>query len=77
MGEIGKASGALAVLGINVAMLLVGGSLTLAAQRGLPADELEKARHREPLDARVSRSRHSLEVYVLSANPGTAVASGA
>jgi len=35
MGEIGKASGALAVLGTNVAMLLVGGSLTLVVQRAL------------------------------------------
>jgi len=35
LGEIGKASGALAVLAINVAMLLVGGSLTLVAQQGL------------------------------------------
>ena len=35
VGEVGKASGALAVLGINVAMLLVGGSLTLAAQQAL------------------------------------------
>ena len=35
MGEIGKASGALAVLGTNVVMLLVGGSLTLVAQRAL------------------------------------------
>jgi uncharacterized membrane protein len=34
-GEVGKASGALAVLGINVAMLLVGGSLTLVAQQAL------------------------------------------
>jgi uncharacterized hydrophobic protein (TIGR00271 family) len=34
-GEIGKASGALAVLGINVAMLLVGGSLTLATQQAI------------------------------------------
>jgi uncharacterized hydrophobic protein (TIGR00271 family) len=33
MGEVDKASGALAVLGINVGMLLVGGSLTLAAQQ--------------------------------------------
>ena len=32
-GEVGKAAGALAVLGINVAMLLVGGSLTLILQR--------------------------------------------
>jgi hypothetical protein len=35
VGEVGKASGALAVLGINVAMLLVGGSLTLVVQRGV------------------------------------------
>jgi uncharacterized hydrophobic protein (TIGR00271 family) len=35
VGEVGKASGALAVLGINVAMLLVGGSLTLLVQRAL------------------------------------------
>ena len=35
MGEVGKASGALAVLGINVAMLLVGGSLTLVTQEAL------------------------------------------
>jgi uncharacterized hydrophobic protein (TIGR00271 family) len=34
-GEIGKASGALAVLGINVAMLLVGGSLTLVTQQAI------------------------------------------
>jgi uncharacterized hydrophobic protein (TIGR00271 family) len=35
LGEIGKASGALAVLAINVAMLLVGGSLTLMTQQAL------------------------------------------
>ena len=35
MGEVSKASGALAVLGINVAMLLVGGSLTLVTQEAL------------------------------------------
>jgi uncharacterized hydrophobic protein (TIGR00271 family) len=35
VGEIGKASGALAVLAINVAMLLVGGSLTLMTQQAL------------------------------------------
>ena len=35
VGEVGKASGALAVLAINVAMLLVGGSLTLLAQQAL------------------------------------------
>jgi uncharacterized hydrophobic protein (TIGR00271 family) len=34
-GEIDKASGALVVLAINVAMLLVGGSLTLVAQQAL------------------------------------------
>ena len=33
MGEIGKASGALAVLGINVALMVVGGTLTLVVQR--------------------------------------------
>ena len=32
-GAVGKAAGALAVLGTNVGMLLVGGSLTLIAQR--------------------------------------------
>ena len=35
LGEIGKAAGALLVLGINVAMLLVGGCLTLLTQRWL------------------------------------------
>jgi hypothetical protein len=35
LGEIGKASGALGVLAINVAMLLVGGSLTLMTQQAL------------------------------------------
>jgi uncharacterized hydrophobic protein (TIGR00271 family) len=35
VGEVGKASGALAVLGINVAMLLSGGSLTLVVQQAL------------------------------------------
>jgi hypothetical protein len=34
-GEVDKATGALAVLGINVGMLLVGGSLTLMVQRAL------------------------------------------
>ncbi len=33
VGEVDKASGALLVLGINVAMLLLGGSLTLLAQQ--------------------------------------------
>jgi uncharacterized hydrophobic protein (TIGR00271 family) len=35
VGEVGKALGALLVLGINVAMLLLGGSLTLVAQQAL------------------------------------------
>ena len=35
VGELDKASGALLVLGINVAMLLTGGSLTLVAQQTL------------------------------------------
>ena len=34
-GEVDKAAGALAVLGINVGMLLLGGSLTLILQRAL------------------------------------------
>jgi sorbitol-specific phosphotransferase system component IIC len=35
VGEVGKALGALAVLGVNVAMLLVAGTLTLVVQRRL------------------------------------------
>jgi uncharacterized hydrophobic protein (TIGR00271 family) len=35
MGDIGKASGALAVLGINVSLMVVGGTLTLVVQRAL------------------------------------------
>jgi hypothetical protein len=35
LGETSKAAGALLVLGINVAMLLVGGCVTLIAQRAL------------------------------------------
>jgi uncharacterized hydrophobic protein (TIGR00271 family) len=35
VGEVSKAGGAVAVLGINVAMLLVGGSVTLLTQRAL------------------------------------------
>jgi uncharacterized hydrophobic protein (TIGR00271 family) len=35
VGAVSKAAGALLVLGVNVAMLLVGGCLTLLAQRGL------------------------------------------
>jgi uncharacterized hydrophobic protein (TIGR00271 family) len=33
VGEVGKASGALAVLGVNVALMVVGGTLTLVVQR--------------------------------------------
>jgi uncharacterized hydrophobic protein (TIGR00271 family) len=35
VGDASKALGALVVLGINITMLLIGGSLTLLAQRGL------------------------------------------
>jgi uncharacterized hydrophobic protein (TIGR00271 family) len=35
LGEVGKASGALAVLATNVAMLMVGGALTLLAQEAI------------------------------------------
>jgi len=35
VGEVSKAGGALAVLGVNVAMLLVGGCVTLTIQRAL------------------------------------------
>lgn len=35
VGDLSKALGALAVLGVNIAMLLTGGSLTLIAQRAL------------------------------------------
>jgi hypothetical protein len=35
LGKPAKAAGALAVLGVNVVMLLVGGCLTLIAQRAL------------------------------------------
>jgi uncharacterized hydrophobic protein (TIGR00271 family) len=35
VGEVGKASGALAVLSINVSMLLLGGSVTLMVQQAL------------------------------------------
>lgn len=37
VGELSKAAGALAVLGANVAMLLVAGTLTLVVQRQLAA----------------------------------------
>ena len=35
VGEVGKAAGAAAVLGVNVTMLTLGGTATLLAQRGL------------------------------------------
>ena len=41
VGDVSKALGALAVLGINIAMLLVGGSLTLIAQRRLARRETQ------------------------------------
>jgi uncharacterized hydrophobic protein (TIGR00271 family) len=43
VGDAGKAVGALAVLGINVAMLLIGGCLTLVAQRALARREARAA----------------------------------
>jgi uncharacterized hydrophobic protein (TIGR00271 family) len=43
VGDGSKAVGALAVLGINIAMLLVGGSLTLVAQRALARHEARSA----------------------------------
>jgi uncharacterized hydrophobic protein (TIGR00271 family) len=39
VGEVGKAFGALAVLGVNVSMLLVAGTLTLLVQRRLAETE--------------------------------------
>lgn len=42
VGDESKALGALAVLGVNIAMLLVGGSLTLIAQRALARSEGRK-----------------------------------
>jgi uncharacterized hydrophobic protein (TIGR00271 family) len=44
VGEASKALGALAVLGINVAMLLVGGSATLLIQRWLAAEHPPRRR---------------------------------
>ena len=41
VGDESKALGALAVLGVNIAMLLVGGSLTLIAQRALARREAQ------------------------------------
>jgi hypothetical protein len=42
VGDTAKALGALAVLGVNIAMLLTGGSLTLIAQRALHQREAAK-----------------------------------
>jgi uncharacterized hydrophobic protein (TIGR00271 family) len=42
VGDTAKALGALAVLGVNIAMLLTGGSLTLIAQRALRQREAAK-----------------------------------
>ncbi|MBV9417346.1 MAG: DUF389 domain-containing protein [Solirubrobacterales bacterium] len=41
VGDESKALGALAVLGVNIAMLLIGGSLTLIAQRALARREAQ------------------------------------
>ncbi len=43
VGDASKALGALAVLGINIAMLLVGGSLTLLAQRAMAGPDTRSA----------------------------------
>jgi uncharacterized hydrophobic protein (TIGR00271 family) len=43
VGDAGKAVGALAVLGINVTMLLIGGCLTLVTQRALARREARAA----------------------------------
>jgi uncharacterized hydrophobic protein (TIGR00271 family) len=43
VGEVGKALGALAVLGVNVGMLLIAGTLTLIVQRRLAEDERRRA----------------------------------
>jgi uncharacterized hydrophobic protein (TIGR00271 family) len=42
-GEVAKAAGAAAVLGVNVAMLTIGGTATLLAQRGLARRRLGEA----------------------------------
>jgi uncharacterized hydrophobic protein (TIGR00271 family) len=44
VGEVGKALGALAVLGVNVGMLLIAGTLTLIVQRRLAEGERRRAR---------------------------------
>jgi uncharacterized hydrophobic protein (TIGR00271 family) len=43
VGEVGKASGALAVLGINIAALIAGGTLTLFVQRRLERRAAQRA----------------------------------
>jgi hypothetical protein len=46
LGEAAKALGALAVLGVNVAMLVVAGTLTLLVQRQLAAGRRTSRLHR-------------------------------
>jgi hypothetical protein len=48
VGDAARAGGALAVLGINIAMLLIGGSLTLLIQRGLGHWTTRPATQRHP-----------------------------
>jgi uncharacterized hydrophobic protein (TIGR00271 family) len=48
VGDISKAAGALAVLGINVAMLILGGTLTLAAQEALARRAASQSEVRVP-----------------------------
>ena len=74
VGEVDKAWGALLVLTINVAMLLIGGSLTLLAHRRSPGVGQrdreggavlgaggEHGQHRAAVDQRVGRGSHRLE----------------
>jgi Domain of unknown function (DUF389) len=49
IGEVGKALGALLVLGVNVVMLLAGGSVTLLVQPSL-AQRRQREAHRSRLD---------------------------
>jgi uncharacterized hydrophobic protein (TIGR00271 family) len=48
VGEVDKASGALLVLGINVAALITGGTLTLAVQRRLQPRHPQRTPHASP-----------------------------
>jgi uncharacterized hydrophobic protein (TIGR00271 family) len=50
VGEVSKALGALLVLGVNVVMLLVGGCLTLVAQRALEAGGGPSVGHAQSAD---------------------------